>query len=284
MDEIFKAQLDRWHDEDDHVRIIDAIRKIPPSDWDYDLVGKLARAYNNVDDYEAAIDLLESVRDEGKGDFLWHFRLGYAYYYMSKYADAFREFETANQINPGDEDTEVFMYLCLSGIEERVFFNSSSNFICLNRRKNRTAKTWKFRDNGSQDMILLYDCKMTSVTAAGEDLIFEFEDGFFVDEDHLENPYDMTLRTGKSQLILKNGKLLRDAKTRSADWEDFARKISGKSFEIVEEKREFENDERIVVYNGRVWSGGKPDFESEPVFSYESLVYVWDDIREDAPW
>ncbi|MDV0446468.1 hypothetical protein MsAg5_03070 [Methanosarcinaceae archaeon Ag5] len=284
MDEKFGTQLDQWHDEDDHVRIIDAIRELPTTEWDYDLVGKLARAYNNVDDYEAAIDLLESVRDKGQGDFLWHYRLGYAYYYMSKYADAFREFETADQINPGDEDTEVFIYLCLAGIEERVFLNSPANMVFVGRKTNRTEKTWKFQDTGNLDMILLYDCKMTKATAAGDDLIFEFEDGFFVDEDHLENPYDLTLKTGKAQLILKRGKLLRDGKAPSADWEDFARKISGKSFEIIEEKREFENDERTVVYNGWVWSENAPDFESEPVFSYESLVYVWDDIREDKPW
>lgn len=75
--------IENLHEQNLHHQIIGLIRATKGFAEDYQLVCLLARAYNNLDKYEEAIVLLESVEDEGKTDALWHFRLGYAYYYRN---------------------------------------------------------------------------------------------------------------------------------------------------------------------------------------------------------
>lgn len=75
------SQIEGFHKEEKHQQIIELIRGTEGFTQDYELVGMLARAHNNVDEYTEAIALLEGIAQEGKGDALWHYRLGYAYYY-----------------------------------------------------------------------------------------------------------------------------------------------------------------------------------------------------------
>ena len=44
----FLEQLDRWHEDDEHEKIVDAILALPPEGRGYDLTGRLARALNNL--------------------------------------------------------------------------------------------------------------------------------------------------------------------------------------------------------------------------------------------
>lgn len=48
MDQTFGDQLERWRQEDQYQRIIDAIEGLPPSQRTPDLLSTLARAYNNL--------------------------------------------------------------------------------------------------------------------------------------------------------------------------------------------------------------------------------------------
>lgn len=75
------AAVETLHEAQQHRQIIDLIESTEDFRQDYQLVCLLARAYNNEEEYDQAISLLESVKEEGKADALWHFRLGYAYYY-----------------------------------------------------------------------------------------------------------------------------------------------------------------------------------------------------------
>ncbi|MCL2142387.1 MAG: hypothetical protein FWH46_05915, partial [Methanimicrococcus sp.] len=75
-------QCEKLHKKDEHQEIIQLISEIPEKERSYQLTGILARAYNNDDQYEEAVRLLLSVQEEGQYDALWHFRLGYAYYYL----------------------------------------------------------------------------------------------------------------------------------------------------------------------------------------------------------
>lgn len=70
---------ERWHDDNLHSKIIDAILEIPASEQDYDLTCILARAYNNLGKFDDAIELLESVKEDGKKDILWYHHIGTAY-------------------------------------------------------------------------------------------------------------------------------------------------------------------------------------------------------------
>lgn len=70
---------ERWHDNNLHSKIIDAILEIPTSERDYDLTCILARAYNNLGKYNEAIELLERVKEDGKNDILWYHHIGTAH-------------------------------------------------------------------------------------------------------------------------------------------------------------------------------------------------------------
>ena len=76
MNKDIKKQIEEWHESDRHHEIIDALERIPAEDRDYDIIGSLARAYNNITAYDKAVELLESIREEGKEDALTEFRDG----------------------------------------------------------------------------------------------------------------------------------------------------------------------------------------------------------------
>ncbi len=126
MEEDIRKQINEWHDADRHQEIIDALESIPEAERDFETIGLLARAYNNLDDYLKAIELLESVREEGEEDALWNFRYGYSHYYMDNNAESLKYFKKANELNPDDEDTLYFIRQCnvempLSGRVERFW-------------------------------------------------------------------------------------------------------------------------------------------------------------------
>ncbi|WNY28585.1 hypothetical protein MmiEs2_07810 [Methanimicrococcus stummii] len=114
----FLDQIAAWHDEDEHAQIIETISKIPENERDYELIGLLARAYNNMEDYEKALELLLSVEEEGKHDLMWHFRIGYAYYYMDLLELAEKAFERVLKSDPGDGDAQEFLEWIREEIKE----------------------------------------------------------------------------------------------------------------------------------------------------------------------
>ncbi|WP_443147021.1 DUF5713 family protein [Paenibacillus sp. HWE-109] len=99
------AQLIVWHQEDEHEKIVDRIMEIPQSDRDYDTVSLLARAMNNLERYDEALQLLLTIAKLGEEDPLWHFRVGYSYFYLEQYEEALREFEITNKLDSEDRDT-----------------------------------------------------------------------------------------------------------------------------------------------------------------------------------
>ena len=105
-----------WHDADEHQKIVDAIAALPEGVRDYQLTCLLARALNNLGDYKTAISFLFSVAKEGQQDSLWHYRMGYAYYYMGKEEKALHFFEKALELNPQEEDALLFITWCQEAI------------------------------------------------------------------------------------------------------------------------------------------------------------------------
>lgn len=103
------AQLETCHEEDKFEKIVNAITEIPAEDRDYELVNHLGRALNNLERYEEAVEQLMTVADEGQEDPLWHYRVGLAYYYLERYDEALKAFETVDRLDPGDEDTLEFL-------------------------------------------------------------------------------------------------------------------------------------------------------------------------------
>lgn len=104
MDQALMDQIMRWHEDDEHQRIVDTLLEVPPQDRDYAITGSLGRAYNNLGQYEEALNQFSQIAEAGKMDPLWHYRTGYAYYYLRRYPEAVAAFSAFLELEPEDED------------------------------------------------------------------------------------------------------------------------------------------------------------------------------------
>lgn len=117
-----EEQLERWHQEQNHEKIIDTIEAIPEAERSFDLVSRLGRAYNNVNRYGEAVAVLQPFEQQGQNDALWNYRIGYAYYHkfdisgnrLERFKRAQAYFTRALAL--GDEDARAFCQLCASEI------------------------------------------------------------------------------------------------------------------------------------------------------------------------
>lgn len=112
MEQNLLQQLEQWHQQEEYEKIIDAVSAIPPQQRSYDLTMHLARALNNDDRMEEAAAQLETVRKQGEDDPLWHYRMGYALYYMEREEEALEEFRQACVLDPEDMDSWLFLSWC----------------------------------------------------------------------------------------------------------------------------------------------------------------------------
>ncbi|MNO20813.1 Tetratricopeptide repeat protein [compost metagenome] len=103
------AQLNKWHEEDKYQEIVDRIKETPTILIDDELATHLGRALNNLGQYKQALKWFMKTAEQGRKDPLWHFRVGYAHYYLDQLQDAIREFEIAHKLDPEDEDTIQFL-------------------------------------------------------------------------------------------------------------------------------------------------------------------------------
>ena len=111
-------QCQKWNENDEFQKIIDALEAIPAGERTPELDSELARAYNNLAQpgdrelFEKAIALLEPHEEYFQGDHCWNFRMGYAYYYLDQEGPALRYFEKALKARPGDKDTQEYINDC----------------------------------------------------------------------------------------------------------------------------------------------------------------------------
>ena len=134
-------QCQKWHEENKHQKIIEALEGIEERTPEMD--SQLARAYNNEADHRTpegramlkkAIALLKPHEEYFEGDYYWNFRMGYSYYYLDQEGKALRYFEKALEARPDDEDTMQLIDGCKKGISLPQFSE------CF---RERTESTWK---------------------------------------------------------------------------------------------------------------------------------------------
>ena len=125
-------QCQKWHEEDKHLKIVDALEAIPAEERTPEIDMELARAYNNLADpsepegrklLHQALELMQSHEEELGDTYSWNFRMGYAYYYLDQDGRALRHFEKALELHPGDDpklntrqDMEELIDSCKKGI------------------------------------------------------------------------------------------------------------------------------------------------------------------------
>ncbi|MFD0715762.1 Imm51 family immunity protein [Paenibacillus sp. GCM10027626] len=112
-------KLNKWHTNGQSLKIVEAIEEIPESERDYEIVNHYGRALNNLDRHEEALQQLMTVKEQGQQDWLWHFRVGYAYYYLDRFAEALEAFEHVERLEPGDADTLYFIKDCHKEMSRR---------------------------------------------------------------------------------------------------------------------------------------------------------------------
>ncbi|MBZ9570698.1 tetratricopeptide repeat protein [Methanobrevibacter sp. TMH8] len=104
MKEKLLRKLGYWYENSEFDKIIDKILKIPKDQRDYETSSYLVKAYNSIEKFQSAIEELEIIKDKGRKDPLWHFRLGYAYFNIDNYEDALKEYEIAHKL---DENNKI---------------------------------------------------------------------------------------------------------------------------------------------------------------------------------
>lgn len=125
-------QCQKWHEEDKHQKIVDALEAISAEERTPEMDMELARAYNNLADssepegrklLHQALELMQSHEEELGDTYSWNFHMGYAYYYLDQEGRALRHFEKALELHPGDDpklntrqDMEELIDSCKKGI------------------------------------------------------------------------------------------------------------------------------------------------------------------------
>ncbi len=136
-EEEFFAQIEQWNDEDEYTRCIQALNAIP-EDWrNYRIAYAMARALENyailgdhnegTPNYKGdkalrrAIQVLESVREEGQDKAQWNMRMAYAYQYLyGQEEKAIPYAQRWAELDPEDEDAPVVIQECQKEIEKRA--------------------------------------------------------------------------------------------------------------------------------------------------------------------
>ena len=135
--EAFFAQLEQWNDEDEYTRCIQALNAIP-EDWrNYRIAYAMARALENyaiIGDHDEgtlkskgdkallrAIEVLESVREEGQDKAEWNMRMAYGYQYLyGQEEKAIPYAQRWAELDPQDENALAVIQECQEEIAKRA--------------------------------------------------------------------------------------------------------------------------------------------------------------------
>ena len=169
-----QKEIDILQKQDTNQEIIDIINSLPEEELDYNILGKLARAYNNNNQCEEGLKVLLSMKDEGENDSLWNFRIGYSYYYSEKAKEnpdylenAKKYFERCLELNPNEPDGDTLLMWVYSDLGTRKFYeDKTEEGIEYYLKERNLAKI--------QDDII----KAESDLAWGYDYIGEFEKAY----------------------------------------------------------------------------------------------------------
>lgn len=116
-------KLDYWYENAQFEKIIDKVLEIPKDQRDYETSSYLVKAYNSVEKFQSAIKELKFIKNKGKMDPLWHFRLGYAYFNVNDFDDALKEYEIAHSL---DKDNQIIK-IHLEALKVNLFIGK--NFL-----------------------------------------------------------------------------------------------------------------------------------------------------------
>ena len=134
----FLVYIEKLRDEDKYTECITALESIPMEERDYEVCYQLARAYQNFvivgnDDKGTpsfigdkfllkSIDILNSVREEGKDKAEWNMRMAYAYQYLTHEEERAIPYALRwAELDPEEQNALEVVKECKEEIEKRAF-------------------------------------------------------------------------------------------------------------------------------------------------------------------
>lgn len=134
----FFAYIEKLTDEDKYTECMTALESIPMKERDYQVWYQLARAYQNFaivgnDDKGTpsfigdkfllkSIDILNSVREEGKDKAEWNMRMAYAYQYLTHEEEKAIPYALRwAELDPEEQNALEVVKECKEEIEKRAF-------------------------------------------------------------------------------------------------------------------------------------------------------------------
>jgi len=121
MNKELTEQLIIWYKANKYTEIINAIEKLPQSEWNYDLKGTLSRAYVSKSKNEKALEILLSESLNGNNDPLWNYRVGFAYFHNNDHKKALPYFQRCTELGDlKDGHTDFFTKRCIEEIRART--------------------------------------------------------------------------------------------------------------------------------------------------------------------
>jgi len=124
MNKDLLKKLEQLHEDDKFSEIIKIIVTIPKNDRNYDLIMHLARAYNNNDNLDEAIEQLFLIEKQGEHDPSWHFRLGYAYFYKDEFEKAIESFKTTYELDGNFPSIDVFLSMAQNALSPNIILKA----------------------------------------------------------------------------------------------------------------------------------------------------------------
>ena len=155
----FFAYIEKLTDEDKYTECMTALESIPMEERDYEVWYQLARTYQNFaivgnDDKGTpsfigdkfllkSIDILNSVREEGKDKAEWNMRMAYAYQYLTHEEERAIPYALRwAELNPEDEDALEVVKECKEEIEKRAFRVNVATEKVINQETAEIDQDW----------------------------------------------------------------------------------------------------------------------------------------------
>ncbi len=100
-------KINKLHKTGNHAEIIELIKA--QEEQTSEIISLLARAYNNVYNYQKALDLLMSVEQILSNDKDWNWRLAYALFNTREFEKALPYFQKMLELKPNDKDAKIYI-------------------------------------------------------------------------------------------------------------------------------------------------------------------------------
>jgi len=155
----FFAYIEKLIDEDKYTECITALENIPMEERDYKVWYQLARTYQNFaivgnDDKGTpsfiadkfllkSIDILNSVREEGKDKAEWNMRMAYAYQYLTHEEERAIPYALRwAELDPEEQNALEVVKECKEEIEKRAFRANVATEKIINQETAEIDEDW----------------------------------------------------------------------------------------------------------------------------------------------